>query len=108
MRKILILSYHGTFGNSERQEGRGTAKDTSHNCFCLQPVSLLFCFHMLYNEGATKWQLKRKEMATMQVVVYVGNRLKDLRIEQALTQDRTQRNPAAHDHRPQVGGGTWR
>jgi DNA-binding XRE family transcriptional regulator len=86
MRKILILSYHGTFGNSERQEGRGTAKDTSHNCFCLQPVSLLFCFHMLYNEGATKWQLKRKEMATMQVVVYVGNRLKDLRIEQALTQ----------------------
>jgi XRE family transcriptional regulator, regulator of sulfur utilization len=41
---------------------------------------------MLYNEGATKWQLKCKEMATMQVVVYVGNRLKDLRIEQALTQ----------------------
>jgi transcriptional regulator with XRE-family HTH domain len=33
-----------------------------------------------------KWQLKRKEMATMEAVVYVGDRLKDLRIEQALTQ----------------------
>ena len=41
---------------------------------------------MLYNEGATKWQLNRKEIATMQAVVYVGDRLKDLRIEQALTQ----------------------
>ncbi len=33
-----------------------------------------------------KWQPNRKEMATMQVVVHIGDRLKDLRIEQALTQ----------------------
>ncbi len=40
----------------------------------------------MYNKSATKRQLNRKEMARMQAVVYIGDRLKDLRIEQALTQ----------------------
>jgi transcriptional regulator with XRE-family HTH domain len=40
----------------------------------------------VYNKSATKRQLNRKEMARMQAVVYIGDRLKDLRIEQALTQ----------------------
>jgi transcriptional regulator with XRE-family HTH domain len=33
-----------------------------------------------------KQELNRKEMVTMQAVVHIGDRLKDLRIEQALTQ----------------------
>ncbi len=41
---------------------------------------------MMYNKATTEWQLNHKEMATMQAVVYIGNKLKDLRIEQALTQ----------------------
>lgn len=35
---------------------------------------------------AMERQLKDREMATMQTVVHIGDRLKDLRIEQALTQ----------------------
>jgi len=40
----------------------------------------------MYNKTATRYRLNHKEVATMQAVVYIGDKLKNLRIEQALTQ----------------------